>query len=388
MRKILFLAAMPFMLAGMPAKAQLTGEFGIVEHACVLPIATFVFQNCGFSGGANIAADLTGGNEWIGPLDSGGFYTSIAAAPGFVLSTQTGVDADGTALNTFMVYEGSSAGDGKVAPSVTSNISVDTGTNMVSGSFTIGAGARAASGGGTLAGSGGTVESWTSIVHVLTAKTADSVIGGNAFGGSDYILGSIGFPSLDTLCTADNCYGNVETAAVSGAPANTSPWAVATGGTGPQSSIFGTTGVDIVSYTNAFPVGAPANVGTKTTATMNGFDCVDNGIEPREAGDPVTTDTGCMVSSVTWGSEVADPIDGLARNNASFDNVIMKVSTDSGDNVVAVEAYYLLEYSIISEGANSNVGGIFVAIVPVPAAVWLFGSALGLLGWIRRRVAV
>jgi hypothetical protein len=26
-------------------------------------------------------------------------------------------------------------------------------------------------------------------------------------------------------------------------------------------------------------------------------------------------------------------------------------------------------------------------VVPVPAAVWLFGSALGLLGWIRRRVA-
>ena len=26
------------------------------------------------------------------------------------------------------------------------------------------------------------------------------------------------------------------------------------------------------------------------------------------------------------------------------------------------------------------------AVVPVPAAVWLFASALGLLGWVRRRV--
>ena len=25
--------------------------------------------------------------------------------------------------------------------------------------------------------------------------------------------------------------------------------------------------------------------------------------------------------------------------------------------------------------------------IPVPAAVWLFGSALGLLGWVRRRTA-
>jgi hypothetical protein len=29
--------------------------------------------------------------------------------------------------------------------------------------------------------------------------------------------------------------------------------------------------------------------------------------------------------------------------------------------------------------------GLGIAVVPVPAAVWLFGSALGLLGWVRRR---
>ena len=30
-------------------------------------------------------------------------------------------------------------------------------------------------------------------------------------------------------------------------------------------------------------------------------------------------------------------------------------------------------------------GGIGISVVPVPAAVWLFGSALGALGWLRRR---
>jgi hypothetical protein len=36
-------------------------------------------------------------------------------------------------------------------------------------------------------------------------------------------------------------------------------------------------------------------------------------------------------------------------------------------------------------GRNFMANGIAVTTVPVPAAVWLFGSSLGLLGWVRRR---
>jgi hypothetical protein len=36
---------------------------------------------------------------------------------------------------------------------------------------------------------------------------------------------------------------------------------------------------------------------------------------------------------------------------------------------------------------NNSIYEVALTPVPVPAAVWLFGSALGLLGWMRRRAA-
>jgi hypothetical protein len=43
--------------------------------------------------------------------------------------------------------------------------------------------------------------------------------------------------------------------------------------------------------------------------------------------------------------------------------------------------------SWIASPGNAGISLTFHHIVPVPAAVWLFGSALGLLGWMKRKAA-
>jgi hypothetical protein len=46
------------------------------------------------------------------------------------------------------------------------------------------------------------------------------------------------------------------------------------------------------------------------------------------------------------------------------------------------------DYTMVSDYADGgyNISLIGVHSIPIPAAVWLFGSGLGLLGWFRRKV--
>ena len=148
---------------------SITGSLGIAENACVLPVSLFVAKNCNFSGGASTFIEA--GLPQIGPLSSGGFYTDIAAAPGFELSTQTGVDDNGVALNTFLVSEAITPGDGKINVPFTGLLTIDDGgdgfgdtNDAISGTLTLVGGARRVSTGNSLAGAKAIVEEWTGVV--------------------------------------------------------------------------------------------------------------------------------------------------------------------------------------------------------------------------------
>jgi len=76
---------------------------------------------------------------------------------------------------------------------------------------------------------------------------------------------------------------------------------------------------------------------------------------------------------------------------------IFSISDSYGDGICCNEGaggYSLLfNSSVLYEsngqfGAGESIAFTIPAVVPVPAAVWLFGSALGLLGWMRSRPAV
>jgi len=71
--------------------------------------------------------------------------------------------------------------------------------------------------------------------------------------------------------------------------------------------------------------------------------------------------------------------------------------TDNGDGTITIDmsdSTYAncVANTLCTPGSNSS--DVFAqwrvnaVLVPIPAAVWLFGSALGLLGWLRRRASV
>ena len=79
---------------------------------------------------------------------------------------------------------------------------------------------------------------------------------------------------------------------------------------------------------------------------------------------------------------------GLSGVNKLGDLTVNLLNVGVGTISMAINTAYGDFYSTSSQLQNVSLSGAQINVVPVPAAVWLFGSALGLMGAARRRSAV
>jgi hypothetical protein len=140
--------------------------------------------------------------------------------------------------------------------------------------------------------------------------------------------------------------------------------------------------------TFSLDTGSDFMVGTRGTYKLNAY-FTDDGI--FESGTVsligkfeqlgMTGKTQLMTADLTAANLVDDPyLWGFNTTNIWCAPELMLNCTESESVYVALSKAFSGEI-----GRNFMANGIAVTTVPVPAAVWLFGSSLGLLGWVRRR---
>jgi len=148
---------------------------------------------------------------------------------------------------------------------------------------------------------------------------------------------------------------------------------------------------------------------TSTGYVMNEFTLVEFGDYQLSAGDTSVTASGRLqVTSQTttscpsgfniickdtdiFNATGLDTVGSTTDWSGSAGVNLSDVSGWGSDTLVTAQIQNNLGATTLNDGETAwiqkKLGGVGleVSVVPVPAAVWLFGSALGMLGWMRRR---
>ncbi len=144
-------------------------------------------------------------------------------------------------------------------------------------------------------------------------------------------------------------------------------------------------------------------VGGGGAASATSFACIEgffgSGVGASLCANYSFGTNGADESTATWGPGLAysrtiggdDSIAGVQQTLSVFDGMSSSNDCDGGAGGGYTEHCNGSwdGTTLVMSNAVSSSGGLYmtfsVSAIPVPAAVWLFGSALGLLGWARRR---
>jgi hypothetical protein len=189
-------------------------------------------------------------------------------------------------------------------------------------------------------------DKYTTMTQVLAPYRVDFA-SPNASGGFDYVIGSAGFP---TRLVFNDPY-SVDPDATN--PAGT------LGGSQCNGQLFGD--VDCTASFTAIirdplrwtPWSSPGsgrpgisrmegNIGARTVGSVTGFDCIDSG-----------TNNACKISKVSFAPLVKGPNNtpggGTSAEDVGWDDLYLKVSTDSSGKVISMEGYPVQEYQVFAQ---------------------------------------
>jgi len=299
------------------------GTLGANEQYCTQVNVLFAGTDCTY-GRNRPGADPT---KWQGPYFGGAHYAidGVKDLPSYAPTNGVNNPLGATDPANFIP----AADDGKIEAPITGEITIDdSGTpgdatdDIISGTFSIGTMARnIATGQFTRA-----IERWTSMDHVIapTAVNPTATIP-NGNGGIDYVVGSRGFPNA--LCfrhDPTDCFPSPNSLIDF---ADATFWAaIPVKQIGiERSGLMGDPDFVFVTPPPATPTG---NVGAVSTATFTGYTCEHN----NGAQDD------CTVNQLVWGG---------TSENAGFDNMVMKISTNDQGQITAATVYWSEEYKIL-----------------------------------------
>lgn len=245
-------------------------------------------------------------------------------------------------------------GDDRISPTMHGTLVIDDQNtaspddDTISGSLIVGPAARSVVvnvnelAGGTGGAPPRAVMTWEKITHTLEPIGFHRAAA-NSLGGYDYEIASKGFPSrLCLLSDPDDCYPSARAGRTTDGQNAEGRW------NGPAT--FGVTR----------DTEMEGNVGASTTARISGYRCVDN-----------RGDITCPQHNVVW-STGAEPEPGSRNQNEGpgLDNLLLRVVTQRGGQIVSVEGYWTNEYYIaggpkffqVKDGHDNSYQGGFMQL--------------------------